>query len=60
MFTQGGFGTFHIWHRDADLYMLDIATGETRPLDEINSDDVESYHFLVVVGKMGYFQLAQG
>lgn len=55
MFTQGGFGTFHIWHRDADLYMLDIATGETRPLDEINSDDVESYHSWSSSGKWVIF-----
>ena len=24
MFTQGLFGVFHIWHNDADLYLLDL------------------------------------
>lgn len=24
MFTQGRFGVFHIWHNDADLYMMDL------------------------------------
>lgn len=25
MFTQGRFGVFHIWHNDADLYLMDLA-----------------------------------
>ena len=44
LFTQGEFGTFHIWHKDADLYLLDLKDGEVRPLDILNSPDVESYH----------------
>ncbi len=44
MFTMGDYGVFHIWHKDADLYMMDLKSGETRPLTEINSNDVESYH----------------
>lgn len=44
LFTAGSYGTFHIWHRDADLYLLDIATKAVRPLSEVNSPDVESYH----------------
>lgn len=44
MFTQGGHGIFHIWHRDADLWMLDLQTDSVRPLTEINSPDVDSYH----------------
>ena len=24
MFTQGQFGVFHIWHNDADLYLMDL------------------------------------
>lgn len=44
LFTQGGFGTFHIWHSDADLYLMNVSTGEVRPLTEVNSDNVESYH----------------
>ncbi len=44
MFTMGKFGVFHIWHTDADLYLMDLTTREFRPLTELNSPDVESYH----------------
>jgi Tol biopolymer transport system component len=44
VFTMGAYGYFHIWHHDADLWMLDLLTGEARALEEINSDDTESYH----------------
>ena len=44
MFTQAQYGIFHIWHHDADLWLLDLKTGETRCMDEINSNDTESYH----------------
>lgn len=44
MFTLGQLGCFHIWHRDADLWMLDLQTAEARPMTEINSDNTESYH----------------
>lgn len=44
MFTMGKYGVFHIWHKDADLYMLDLANGKVHCMDEINSPDVESYH----------------
>jgi len=44
LFTLGQYGVFHIWHRDADLYMMDLTTGEVRPMDELNSPETESYH----------------
>ena len=44
MYTVSGYGNFSIWHKDADLYMADLSTGESVPLDILNSDDVESYH----------------
>ncbi|MCR4602947.1 MAG: hypothetical protein K5683_05380 [Prevotella sp.] len=44
MFTLGEYGTFHIWHRDADLWLLDLATQQARPLSECNSTNSESYH----------------
>lgn len=40
----GDFGTFHIWHKSSDLWLTDLETGETRPLEAANSDDVDSYH----------------
>ena len=44
LFGLGEFGCFHIWHPDADLYLTDLTTMETRPLKEANSDQAESYH----------------
>ena len=40
----GEWGCFHIWHRDADLWLVDLLTSEARPWKEVNSDNVESYH----------------
>ena len=44
MFTLAPYGIFHIWHHQADLWMLDLQTGEARNIEEINSPDTESYH----------------
>ncbi len=44
LFTMGRHGVFHIWHRDANLYMMDLSTGRVRRADEVNSPEVESYH----------------
>ena len=44
MFTIGNYGVFHIWHHDADLCIIDLATDMVRNISEINSPDVESYH----------------
>lgn len=44
MVTRSAYGTFPIWHKDADLWLIDLRTGEHRGLDELNSDNTESYH----------------
>lgn len=44
MFTRARYGVFHIWHPDADLYLNDLQTRETRPMNEVNSPQTESYH----------------
>lgn len=44
VYTLSAFGNFSIWHKDADLYQVDLATGENSPIDPWNSPDVESYH----------------
>lgn len=44
LYTLSGYGNFSIWHKDADLYLADLATGHSRSLDEWNSQDTESYH----------------
>ena len=44
MYTQLDYGYFSVWHPEADLWLLDLQTGETRCLDEVNSDCSESLH----------------
>ena len=44
MYTQTDYGYFSIWHPEADLWLLDLETGESRPLDEVNSTRAESLH----------------
>lgn len=41
---MGPYGYFHAWHKDSDLYILDLETGEHRAMSEINSADSESCH----------------
>ena len=55
MFTLAKYGVFHIWHHDADLWMLDLQTGEVRNMEEINSPDTESYHSWSSNGKWVVF-----
>ena len=44
MFTLTDYGNFSIWHKEADLYLLDLHSGKVSPLNEVNSPDTESYH----------------
>jgi Tol biopolymer transport system component len=44
MLSVGSWGCFHIWHRDADLWLMTLAEDRIRPMDEVNSPSVESYH----------------
>jgi hypothetical protein len=41
--TLADYGTFPLWHREADLVLLDLDTGEYRRMD-VNSDEADSYH----------------
>lgn len=43
VYTMGDYGTFPIWHQEADLYMLELQSGKVKKL-EINSDETDSYH----------------
>ena len=38
------YGNWSINHKDADLYTLDLTTGDLKPIDVLNTDEVESYH----------------
>lgn len=44
LLTASSYGTFPIWHKEADLWLLNLETGEMTPAPEINSPDTESYH----------------
>lgn len=44
VFTLSNYGQFSIWHKEADLYRLDLNTLDIQPLAAWNSDDTESYH----------------
>ena len=44
LYTISDYGCFPIWHPEADLWMMNMETGETYPLDEANSEDAESFH----------------
>ena len=44
IYTLSNYGNFSIWHKDADLRLLDLTSGEERQMDEVNSEDTESYH----------------
>ena len=44
MFTQTNYGYFSVWHPEADLWLLDLQTLQSRPLDEVNSPRAESLH----------------
>ncbi|MDR1154229.1 MAG: hypothetical protein LBL04_05915 [Bacteroidales bacterium] len=39
-----GYGTFPVWHRDNDLYVLNVETGGLTPASELNSAESDSYH----------------
>ncbi len=43
IFTLADYGTFPIWHREADLYLLNIQSGGSTKM-ELNSCETESYH----------------
>jgi hypothetical protein len=43
VFTLHDYGTFPIWYKEADLYLLDLRDGNCMKMS-INSDDSESYH----------------
>lgn len=44
LYTVSDFGTFPIWHRDADLRMMDLSNGDIDNLEMINSDMSDTYH----------------
>lgn len=43
VFTLHDYGTFSIWHKEADLYLLDLTNGRINRMT-LNSDESESHH----------------
>lgn len=44
LFGLGAYGCFHVWHKDADLWVQDLASRQAWPLTAANSRYAESYH----------------
>lgn len=60
VFTLSDYGQFSIWHREADLYRLDLQTNELMPLTAWNSDNTESYHSWSSNGRWMVFSSRRG
>lgn len=44
MYTVANYGTFPIWHRETDLQMIDLDSGEIDYLQAVNADCSDTYH----------------
>ncbi len=44
LYALADYGNFSIWHRDADLQMIELDTGIQIDMSQANSPDAESYH----------------
>ena len=44
LYTVADYGTFPIWHPEADLRMMDLQTGRIDSLDIVNSERSDTYH----------------
>lgn len=44
LYTLSEYGNFSIWHKSADLHLIDLSSNEHLPMHTLNSPDVESYH----------------
>ena len=44
LYTSTAYGNFTVWHKDADLVLVDLESGERHEADRWNSCEAESYH----------------
>ena len=43
LFAKAEYGCFHVWHEDADIYLMDLKTRKVQELKTVNSPRSESY-----------------
>ena len=55
MFSMAPYGIFHIWHRESDLWIMNLEDGSIRMPENLNSPEVESYHSWSSNGKWVIF-----
>lgn len=44
LYTMCDYGCFPIWHPESDLWIMDLSSGNTYPLEQANSADADSFH----------------
>jgi hypothetical protein len=44
MFTLSDYGNFSLWHREADLWLLNLADKSVKPINQVNSGEADSFH----------------
>jgi Tol biopolymer transport system component len=44
MYAETAYGQFPIWHKDAEIRMIDLTTNRPIDMSALNSDDTDSYH----------------
>jgi len=59
VFTLHNYGTFSIWHKEADLYVLDLQSGKVKMMS-LNSNETESYHSWSSNGRWLVFSSKRG
>ena len=59
VFTLHDYGNFSIWHKEADLYLMDLTNGKVDKMS-LNSNETESYHSWSSNGKWLVFSSKRG
>jgi len=59
VFTLHDYGTFSIWHKEADLYLMNLKNGKVDKMS-INSNETDSYHSWSSNGKWLVFSSKRG
>ncbi len=60
MYTEIDYGYFSVWHPEAELWLMDLRTGERRLMKEVNSNRSESLHSWSLNSKWFLFTSRRG